>query len=137
MSANSCRTCPARGVCRDCAASWFFFVVGLIATVALRVIEPLNSINPLYGKIAWYVGISGFILFFLYKYRVLQGQSRMIEESGLKERLSTHSKLSRADFELMSGILCSQYNWKERVSFIAIFGLSAVALAFALYKDLA
>jgi hypothetical protein len=136
MEGKKCESCSLRGVCRESTASWIFFMVGLIATIAMRIIEPLNVFSPVYGKISWYVGVLGFTLFFLYKYRVLLGQNRIILETGLKEKLSSHGNLSDGDFALLSQILCSQYNWKERVNFIAIFSLSALALALALYTDL-
>ena len=40
---------------------WFFFIAGIIATLAYRIIIVLNAD---WIRIAWYVGTVGFILYF-------------------------------------------------------------------------
>jgi hypothetical protein len=125
-----------KAVCRDSRISWLFFIVGLIATIALRVIEPLRLFDPLYAKVSWYVGVSGFFLFFAYKYAGILRTSRLVRESGLMERIHCKSKLSEGDYSLLAGVICAQDNWKERVNYFAIFLLSAAALAVALWFDL-
>lgn len=137
MAKPRCESCRMRGVCRDSAASWVFFFVGVVATIALRVIGPIDSVNPLYGRISWYVGVAGFFVFFVYKYRVLNARSRLIRETGLVEKLASSSPLSGGEYALLAEIACSQDSWKERANFFVIFVLSAVALALALWVDLA
>lgn len=124
-----------RGFCHDSATSWVFFFMGIAATVAMRVIEPFNSINPLYGRISWFVGVTGFLLFFIYKYRILHGRAKVIRETGLAEKLANASRLSSREYILLSEIVCSQDNWKERANFLIIFVLSAAALLFALVVE--
>lgn len=133
---NSCETCSMRSACRYSTSSWLFFLVGLVATIAMRVIEPLRLVDPLYAKISWYVGVSGFFLFFVYKYLGLRESSRVIGKSGLAEKLSSRGELSRGDYLLVREVLCSHDNWQERVNFFVIFALSAVALLVALFYDL-
>ncbi|MFH1403399.1 MAG: hypothetical protein ABIH11_03940 [Candidatus Altiarchaeota archaeon] len=134
--ALKCEGCRLRGVCSSSRASWVFFLIGVVATVAMRVIEPLRSIDQSYGKISWYVGVIGFFLFFVYKYRVLREKSRIIRDSNLMGRLSSREGLSESDYPLLMELVCSQDNWKERTNFMVIFILSAVALVFALWLDL-
>jgi len=133
---KDCRSCRLRAVCGDSMTSWFFFFVGIVATVAMRVIEPLRTVNPLWGKVSWYVGVWGFVLFFVYKYRVLKGRSRIIKESRLKEKLAHGSRLADEDNGLLLEIVCSEDNWKERVNFLVIFGVSVLALIYAILTDL-
>jgi hypothetical protein len=136
MANPTCKSCGLRGVCHDSKTSWIFFLVGVVATIAMRIIEPVRAIDPIYGKLSWYVGVTGFFLFFVYKYRVLRGRSKIIKDSGLKEKLASNKELSVEDRGVLSELVCSQDNRKERINFIVIFGLSAIALAVALWFDL-
>lgn len=130
-----CESCGVRNVCRESNLSWLFFFIGILATVALRIIGPLNSISPIYAKISWYVGVLGFLLFFIYKYQVLRRRYMLIRESGLKDKLSSSSALSDMDYHILAEIICSQDNWKERTNFLVIFVLSGVALFISLFFD--
>ncbi|MFH1835328.1 MAG: hypothetical protein ABH851_03965 [Methanobacteriota archaeon] len=132
MDKPECKTCGMRVLCEENARSWIFFLIGIIATVSIRIIEPLNAVDPIYGKISWYVGVTGFFIFFIYKYRILNKRAKIIKETGLIEKLSNHKLLDSADSILLSQIVCSQTSWKERANFFVIFGLSALALAVAL-----
>lgn len=135
MAKPKCESCGMRQVCRDSSLSWVLFFIGLIATIALRVIEPIRAISPLYAKLSWYIGVAGFFLFFIYKYRVLLKRSRIIKETGLAGKLASSEKLSEKEYRLLSEIVCSQDSWMERYNFFAIFILSALALAVALWFD--
>ncbi len=130
-----CATCGMHKVCRQSRLSWIFFFIGVLATVAMRVIEPLRSINPVYGKASWYVGVGGFLVFFIYKYRILRLRSKLIKDSELKVKLSKSGGLATADYHLLSELVCSQDNWGERANFFIIFALSGIALAVAAYFD--
>ncbi|MFH1039455.1 MAG: hypothetical protein V1789_12395 [PVC group bacterium] len=132
---SRCAHCVEYRRCRDSASSWIFFIIGLIATIALRVVTVLISVNPVYGKAAWYVGVAGFFLFFVYKFRVNQARSRIIEERGLVEKFARRSGLSDDDYDAVGAIFCALSSRKERINFFFIFGLSAVALLVAVYFD--
>ncbi|MBD3388068.1 MAG: hypothetical protein GF416_03385 [Candidatus Altiarchaeales archaeon] len=136
MAGSECRTCSMRGVCRDSKSSWIFFLIGVIATVALRVIGPLDSVNPMYARLSWYVGVAGFFIFFIFKYRESRRRSKIIRSEGLKEKLVSGSDLSESEYMLLAEIVCSQDNWKEQANFLIIFALSGVALLIALWMDL-
>jgi len=136
MAKPQCKTCGMRKVCRDSARSWIFFAVGVLATVALRVIGPLSNVNPFYGKIGWYVGVAGFFIFFVYKYRILSARTKLIQKTGLVEKLAGNQQLTTQESTLLAEITCSQTSWKERANFFIIFALSLAALIIALYFDL-
>lgn len=136
MFREKCKNCRMRLTCRNSALGWIFFLIGLIATVSMRVIEPLRIIDTVYAKLAWYVGVAGFFLFFLYKYKALVDRSKVIKQSRLDEKIASSSRLSQEDYKTLSEMLCSQDNWMERTNFQVIFILSAVALALALWNDL-
>jgi hypothetical protein len=88
-----------------------------------------------YGKIAWYVGVGGFFIFFVYKFRVNQKRSESIRANKLLEKLSKREGLRSRDYELIGSILCSLSTNKEKINYFVIFGLSALALIIALYVD--
>lgn len=132
---DRCRTCAARSLCKSSRTSLAFFLIGIIATVAMRVIEPLRAFNPSYGKAAWYIGVGGFFLFFVYKYRELNLKARIIRDNRLPEKLSREENLSKDDYAILGALVCSQDNKKERLNFFIIFASSAIVLLVALYYE--
>ncbi len=133
---SRCINCSERERCRDDFASWVFFVIGIISTIAMRVVTFLMHTDPLYGKIAWYIGVGGFIVFFIYKFKINQQRSKLINEQKILTKIDKKDELLEEDYKLISGILCSLQSKKERVNYIFIFVLSAVALLIALYIDI-
>ena len=130
-----CVDCVERRRCEDSYTSWIFFIIGLIATIAMRVVTVLIHVEPIYGKIAWYIGVGGFFIFFVYKFNVGQARSKLIEQKKLVNKISQKGQLTEEDYSLISVILCSRSSKKERINYFFIFGLSAVALIAAIYFD--
>lgn len=130
-----CIDCAEHRRCKDSFTSWIFFIIGLIATISIRVVIVLINVDPIYAKIAWYIGIGGFFIFFVYKFRVSQARSNLIRERKLVDKISQKGRLTEEDYSLMSTILCALSSKKERINYFFIFGLSAVALIVAIYFD--
>jgi hypothetical protein len=130
-----CVNCVEYSRCRETYASWIFFIIGLIATFSLRVVTLLMHLDPIYGKIAWYVGVGGFFLFFLYQYRVNNTRAELISRRDFTDRVMNQEKLDREDYETIASILCSLRSNKDRINYIFIFVLSAAALLLAFYLD--
>jgi hypothetical protein len=78
MPVHKCAACSEYKRCKEDSASWVFFIIGVIATIAVRIVTVLVHINPLYGQIAWYIGVVGFFVFFVYKYRVERERYKLI-----------------------------------------------------------
>ena len=135
MKENKCLNCGEYKRCRESYVSWIFFVIGIIATIAIRIVTVLIHFEPAYGKIAWYIGVGGFFLFFLYKFRINTGRVRIIEQNDLMDKIGERRRLSKDDYRIIDGILCALSSKKERINFFFIFWLSAVALLIALYID--
>lgn len=135
MANKKCIGCREYNNCRDSLASWVFFLIGIIATVAVRLVTILTHTNPLYAKIAWYIGIGGFFIFFVYKFKVSQARSRNINQQNLLDKLNQQNRLSQDDYSLIGAILCSLSSKKERINYLFIFALSAVAILLAVYMD--
>ncbi len=135
MKNAKCLNCIERKNCEDSITAWIFFIVGLVATIAIRAVTVLIHVDPLYGKIAWYVGVMGFFLFFIYKFRVNQKRSDLIKQKKLLDRISQKGPLDGHDYDLIGAILCSLTSRKERINYLFIFSLSAIAIILALYFD--
>lgn len=135
MKNKECITCIEYKRCRDSYVSWIFFIIGLIATVAIRVVIVLMKMNPIYGKVAWYVGVGGFFVFFVYKFKVNQTRSNLINQRNLVDKINQRKHLTEEDHNLLGAILCGLSSKKERINYFFIFGLSAVALLLAIYMD--
>ncbi len=133
---EKCKVCPEYARCRESFNSWIYFIIGLIATVAIRAVIIFHNISPVYGKLAWYVGVGGFFIFFLYKFRVGQRRSREIERLGLLDKLGRKAPLDDEDYTRIGAILCSLTANKERINYFFIFATSIIALSVAIAWDL-
>lgn len=133
--AEKCYDCGEKNRCRDSFVSWLFFLVGVVATIAVRAVTLLDLHNPIYGKIAWYIGVSGFFLFFIYKFKIESSRSRVMRRSGIYRKIHNHEKLDPDDYRLVGSILCSLRSKKDLINYILIFSTSIFALVAALYFD--
>ena len=135
MENKKCLTCIEYKRCRDSHTSWLFFIIGLIATIAMRLVTVLMYKNPTYGKMAWYIGVGGFFVFFVYKFRVSQARVKVIKQQNLVDKINRGRQLAEDDYSLISAILCGLSSNKERINYIFIFSLSALAIILAIYMD--
>ena len=135
MQKSKCLNCSEYKNCKDSFSSWIFFIIGLIATVGVRVVTVLIHVNPIYARIAWYVGVGGFFIFFIYKFKVSQARSGAITQRRLVDKIKRKEALAGEDYNLIGAILCGLSSKKERINYIFIFGLSAIALILAIYMD--
>ena len=135
MKDKTCLICSQRKNCGDSFVSWVFFIIGLIATVAIRVVTVLMDIKPVYGRIAWYIGVGGFLLFFIYKFNTNRALSRVIEKENLIEKTRNKEPLLGEEYNLIAEILCNLKSEKERINYFFIFAVSAIALLLAIYFD--
>jgi len=132
---KKCLNCQQKKNCDDSLVSWIFFIIGLIATIAIRTVTVLMNIKPLYGRISWYIGVIGFLLFFIYKFNVNKSLAQTIEKDNLIEKARSEKELSADEYRLIANILCNLKSEKERINYFFIFAVSAIALVFAVYFD--
>ena len=135
MKNKKCIRCSEYKNCKDSFTSWIFFIVGIIATLAIRVVTVLIHMKPIYGKVAWYIGVAGFFVFFVYKFKVSQARSKLISQKNLVDKIAHQKQLTEEDYSLIGALLCGLSSKKERINYFFIFGLSAVALLLAIYMD--
>jgi hypothetical protein len=110
-----------------------FFLVGLIASIAIRVIAVIQHINPALVRPFWYIGVLGFITFFSYQYAISRRRTKMIKDHQLIEKLKTNACLLPEDRHVALHLLSSMDKSLERFNFAAIFILSIVAIGLDIF----
>jgi len=135
MNNQKCLNCKYYSKCKDGFISWIFFITGIIAAIAIRAVTLLAHLDSVYGKISWYVGVSGFLVFFVYKYKILKKRTYEIKQYNILDKLKSKKELKEEDYEVIESILCNLTSKKEQINYLFIFCLSAVALMIAVYID--
>ncbi|MBF0385651.1 MAG: hypothetical protein HQL27_07235 [Candidatus Omnitrophica bacterium] len=135
MRHTKCLKCKGSGSCSKEAFSWVLVIIGIVATIAVRVVTILSDIKPIWGKFAWYVGVIGFIIFFAYKYLVFEQRSRLISERHLIEKINKRENFNEEDYTVVSIMLCDLRSNLERVNYQFIFISSLISLLVAIYLD--
>lgn len=135
MFQKMCVNCSELNRCRESRVSGIFFIIGMISTIAIRVVTVLAHLNPIYGKIAWYVGVLGFFVFFAYKFKVDRARYRLIMKSHIMDKIASGEKIVQNDRQLLSSILCALSSNKDRINHFLIFFSSAIAILIAIYFD--
>jgi len=135
MKNNKCLNCSERKNCGDSVASWIFLLIGIIATISVRAVTVLADLNPIFGKMAWYLGVAGFFVFFIYKFKVDHSRAKAVRDRMLVERVKRNDKLSPEDLSIISSLLCGITSNKDRINYFVIFASSIVAILAAVYFD--
>lgn len=133
---RECKNCSNRNDCQDSFTAWLFFTIGIIAAIAIRLVAFLMELNPVYAKISWYIGVLGFFLFFFYKFKLLNARNLKIKKQNILEKIERRELLEEKDYRVIKVILCNISSSKERINYLFIFALSAIALILAIYIDL-
>ena len=112
------------------------FVVGIIATIAYRIIIVLNDYSPMWVEVAWYIGTVGFVWYFIHRYNIENKRDYLIENLELAKKIENKEELSdeerNAAVYILKGLKTSLAKW----NYIAIFVFSTIALLYAIYQDL-
>jgi hypothetical protein len=112
---------------------WLFWL-GIIATIAYRIIIILNEVNALSVKIAWYIGTIGFMWYFAHRYRVQEYRGKIIRERKLMEKVC-NNQLDNEDCDALKYVLKSLQSTKAKWNYIVIFVFSAIALVYGIITD--
>jgi hypothetical protein len=112
------------------------FVVGIIATIAYRIIIVLNDYSPMWVEVAWYIGTVGFVWYLIHRYNIENKRDYLIENLELAKKIENKEELSdeerNAAVYILKGLKTSLAKW----NYIAIFVFSTIALLYAIYQDL-
>jgi len=114
----------------------FFFGMGIIATIAYRIIIILNLYSPLWVKIAWYIGTIGFVLYFGHRFDIAKKRSRLVKDYQLIEAVNKadciEPQKKLALHYLVKTSLTSKSQWNSGI----IFVLSFIALLIGIFMDI-
>lgn len=132
---KQCFDCQHLKDCKDSASAWFFLFIGLIATIAVRLVNVFLDFSPFWAKFSWYVGIIGFFIYFLYKYRQLKAMNNFLTNSDIARKVSGGHSLSPEESRFLSSLLCSLRSRKDSINFFFIFFTSGLALLLGIYQD--
>ncbi len=112
-----------------------YFWLGLIATFSYRIIIVLNFYEPIFVKIAWYVGTIGFLIYFWNRYRVIKQFDRLIEEQKLVAAVKKAKGISSNQKKALAFIVQTLDTTKAQINYEAIFILSGLALVAGIILD--
>jgi hypothetical protein len=111
------------------------FVIGIIATIAYRIIIVLNYYSPIAVQIAWYIGTIGFVWYFAHRFKVENRRDILITKLELTKKIEKGVSLDKTEKEALVYILKSLQTSLSKWNYIAIFILSTLALVYGLYQD--
>ncbi len=106
-----------------------FFLLGLLSSLAFRAIILFQKFNPNWVRPVWYFGVIGYMLFFMYRYRISSRRKRTIRQTNIIEKLGAGQTLSAEDREAALYLLNSIHKSPEDWNYMAIFVLSVAAIA--------
>lgn len=117
------------------ATRMFYFWSGIIATLAYRIIIVLNSLDPVWVQVAWYIGTVGFVIYFIHRYDISEKRARIINDRDLENKVAGLKALSADDKQAMKYIFTTLKSTKEKWNYIFIFVLSGLALIAGILMD--
>ena len=130
-----CHDCFKLKACKESMASWILFFIALIAVISLRAVNVILDINPLLAKALWYIGVLGFLIFFVYKFRYDQILHRELHNTDLVNKLLHNKELSEHDRKILGTIVCKLSSKKDKINYFFIFISSLLALALGVFVD--
>jgi len=114
----------------------FFFLSGIIATLAYRAIIVINFISPLMVQIFWYTGTMGFIIYFWHRYRVQRRRANLVEKYDLVKLAEETPGKTQDQGEALTYIVKTSLTSRSRWNSMFIFATSVLALIVGIILDL-
>lgn len=115
---------------------WFFFLAGIIATLAYRIIIVLNFYSPYWVKVSWYVGTVGFIVYFGHRAYIQKKRSNLVKDNNLIKIVSGIKNADKKQRVALNYIIRTSMTSKARWNSLFIFWLSILALVVGIVLDL-
>jgi hypothetical protein len=112
-----------------------FFITGILATVAYRIIIILNHYTEFGAVIAWYIGTIGFVVYFYHRYQISEKRAKLIQQHQLDEKVSKLPEFNDDEKLVMKYIFHTLQSSKEKWNYICIFFFSFIALIIGFYLD--
>src|SRR3989338_6218840 len=114
----------------------WIFVIGVVATIAYRLVVVLNHYSQFWVEVFWYVGTIGFVWYFGHRYVIENRRDRLIDRLQLVEKIESDQSFNPEDKTALLYILKSLETSLAKWNYIAIFFFSFLAMAYAVYVDL-
>lgn len=105
-----------------------FFVIGLFSALSFRMLIVFSHIKTELFRPVWYVGIIGYVFFFMYRYIISEKRKKAIHDYDLITKLQKDLCLTEEDREVVVYLLSSIKKSRENINYLFIFGLSIVAI---------
>jgi hypothetical protein len=106
-----------------------FFLLGVLSSVAFRLIIIFQKLHPGWVRPTWYFGVFGYMAFFIYRYYISSRRKRVVAHSEIIRKLECGGPLSDEDRQAALYLVGSIQESPEDWNYLAIFILSAVAIA--------
>jgi len=113
-----------------------YFWVGLVSAVLLRVIIIADHYSAFYAKVIWYLGVAGYLWFFMHRYHIAKRRFSVISDLELLKKIRNQQKLSEKDIEGLDYLLWSLSVSKERSNYLVISVFSVISIVLSLILDL-
>src|SRR3990167_3783349 len=97
------------------------FMVGVIATIAYRLVIVLNYYSQFWVEVSWYIGTIGFVWYFGHRWRIENRRDKLIEKLGLIKKIEAGQPLAAEDKTALLYVLTSLETSLARWNYIAIF----------------
>ncbi len=112
---------------------WFFFISGIIATIAYRIIFLLDSY---WIDVAWYIGTIGFTLYFWHRTTIETKRANIVKDYKLIEAIQesdVQNEKKKALIYLVKTSLTSKARFNSAFIFIASLVVLISSLAIDIY----
>ena len=132
---KNCKNCFIYQHCKDTFTSWVILFIGLLATISVRVVNLFLDFSPFWAKVFWYIGVGGFFIYFLYKFKQDRNIQKEILKRELVQKLSREEIISFEDREFLKTLFCKFKSNKDAINYFFIFFTSGLALVLGIYLD--
>ena len=113
----------------------FFFIAGIIATVAYRIIIVLNLYDSFFVKVSWYIGTVGFILYFGHRYDIARKRADLIKKYDLVKIVDS-ADIKKDEKQALHYLVQTTLTSKSRWNSAIIFAITLLALVVAIFIDI-
>ena len=114
----------------------FFFWSGIIATLSYRAVIVLTYFDPLWVKVAWYIGTIGFIIYFGHRYSIQKKKAELVEDLHLIKAVEDAKEINEEKTEALCYLVNTSLTSKSRWNSMFIFVTSILALIIGIILDL-
>ncbi len=112
-----------------------FFWIGILSAFLFRIITIVEHYNPLLSKVLWYLGVIGYLTFFVHRYNIALRRYNVIKDLDLLKKIENRDSLDTTDFDGLRYVMWSISVSKERQNYIMISIFSIAALIIAALLD--